>query len=94
MLLVVVRWVVWTVQRNTTVPYFYCYLAHHNPYCTPCDTYPGMATAGFSKDEPSLFRRRAVELKHGRVRGLRVLLLQIGIECSSVFFFPTRMGFM
>ena len=24
--------------------------------------------SGFSKDEPSLFRRRAVELKHGRVR--------------------------
>lgn len=27
-----------------------------------------LISSGFSKDEPSLFRRRAVELKHGRVR--------------------------
>ncbi|CAN0125929.1 unnamed protein product [Ectocarpus fasciculatus] len=39
---------------------------------------------GFSKDEPSLFRRRAVELKHGRVAMLAVT----GILVQSFVRFP------
>ncbi|CAN0461664.1 unnamed protein product, partial [Laminaria digitata] len=43
-----------------------------------------MVSAGFSKDEPSLFRRRAVELKHGRV----AMLAMTGILVQSFVRFP------
>eukprot|EP00752_Nemacystus_decipiens_P013450 g11912.t1 len=39
---------------------------------------------GFSKDEPSLFRRRAVELKHGRVAMIAIT----GILVQSFVRFP------
>lgn len=39
---------------------------------------------GFSEDEPSLFRRRAVELKHGRV----AMVAMVGILVQSFGHFP------
>lgn len=52
-------------QAGTTCPDAVSYTGLPRPnrfvHCLP------LISSGFSKDEPSLFRRRAVELKHGRV---------------------------
>lgn len=58
--------------------------------CLPACGLHAAEPSGFSEDEPSLFRRRAVELKHGRVRARNKKKLCQARDSISLAMLPMR----